>query len=344
MGADVVYMLRPRFGLGGFVRFTGGSVGTYSGSDGDSPTVGGFQSGGRSSFSVLSSAIRQVGSVPTNDQRDTPQHGPRDPSITGIQRELFEPGRSKAQRYADLVVGKPGFWALFQARGDRYAVQQPARRTRAVLAVKAISPSLLGATGHNVTFGANVVLRQPHKIRIGCDVFVDDGCCLDAKGSDNEGITIGDGVFIGRNVILSCKNGDIILDDHANIGFNSEIFSASRVRLGKNVLVAAYTYLVGGDHLYDRVDIPVLHQGRTAKGIDVDDNAWLGAHVVISDGSHIGRDAIIGAGAVVIGDIPSYHIAAGVPARVIRDRRAPRRYTRIGGLSARCRRRSTAEA
>ena len=94
------------------------------------------------------------------------------------------------------------------------------------------------------------------------------------------------------------------------------------VRLGKNTLVAAYTYLVGGDHLYDRVDTPVLHQGRTARGIEVDDNAWLGAHVVISDGSHVGRDAIIGAGAVVIGEIPPYHIAAGVPAKVIRDRRA----------------------
>ena len=184
-------------------------------------------------------------------------------------------------------------------------------------------PLLLGRTGRNVTFGVNVVLRQPHKIRIGRDVVVDDGCCLDAKGTDNEGITLGDGVFIGRNTILSCKNGDIIVDDHANIGFNSEIFSASRVRLGKNTLVAAYTYLVGGDHLYDRVDTPVLHQGRTARGIEVDDNAWLGAHVVISDGSRVGRDAIIGAGAVVIGEIPPYHIAAGVPARVIRDRRAP---------------------
>ena len=84
------------------------------------------------------------------------------------------------------------------------------------------------------------------------------------------------GVFVGRNTILSCKNGDIVIDDHANLGFNCEIFSASRVRVGKSVLMAAYTYLVGGDHLYDRVDIPVLEQGRTARGIDVDDNVWLG--------------------------------------------------------------------
>ena len=129
------------------------------------------------------------------------------------------------------------------------------------------------------------------------------------------------GVFIGRNTILSCKNGNIEIDDEANIGFNAEVFSASRVRVGKKVLVAAYCYLVGGDHLYDRIDIPVLDQGRTARGIEVDDNAWLGTHVVVTDGSRVGKDCIIGAGAVVIGEIPDFHIGAGTPARVIRDRR-----------------------
>ena len=226
------------------------------------------------------------------------------------------------RRYADLVVGRPGLWSLVKYEVIVTAFSWLPGGLGLFLRSR-LYPLLLGRTGRNVTFGVNVVLRQPHKIRIGRDVVVDDGCCLDAKGTDNEGITLGDGVFIGRNTILSCKNGDIIVDDHANIGFNSEIFSASRVRLGKNTLVAAYTYLVGGDHLYDRVDTPVLHQGRTARGIEVDDNAWLGAHVVISDGSRVGRDAIIGAGAVVIGEIPPYHIAAGVPARVIRDRRAP---------------------
>jgi acetyltransferase-like isoleucine patch superfamily enzyme len=101
-----------------------------------------------------------------------------------------------------------------------------------------------------------------------------------------------------------------------------EVFSAARVRVGARTLIAAYTYLVGGDHLFDRVDIPVLHQGRTARGIDVGENVWLGAHVVVTDGSRIGRDAVIGAGAVVIGEIPEYHIAAGIPARIVRDRRA----------------------
>ena len=246
--------------------------------------------------------------------------GKHDPHITVIQDELFAPGRSKAARYAELVIGRSSFWALAKYE---LIVTSCAWLPGALgfLLRSKLYPLLLGRVGRNVTFGANVVLRHPHKIRIGDNVVIDDGCCLDAKGTANAGITIGDGVFIGRHTILSCKGGDIIIDDRANIGFNCEIFSGSRVRLGKDTLVAAYTYLVGGDHLYDRVDTPVLYQGRTARGIEVDDNVWLGAHVVIADGSLVGRDAIVGAGAVVIGEIPPFHIAAGIPAKSIRDRR-----------------------
>ncbi len=72
---------------------------------------------------------------------------------------------------------------------------------------------LLGSCGRNVVFGQNVVLRHPHKIHIGDNVVIDDNCLLDAKGEGNDGIRIGSGVFIGRNTILSCKDGDIDLED-----------------------------------------------------------------------------------------------------------------------------------
>ena len=91
-----------------------------------------------------------------------------------------------------------------------------------------------------MVFGQNVVLRHPHKIRIGDNVVVDDNCLIDAKGDANAGIMIGSGVFVGRNTILSCKNGDIIVGDGANIGFNCEVFSASRVSIGRDTLLAAY--------------------------------------------------------------------------------------------------------
>ncbi len=242
-----------------------------------------------------------------------------DPRITVIQRELFDEKRSKLDRYADLVVGRPGLWALFKFEAIVTLASWVPGALGLLLRSK-LYPLLLGRCGRNVTFGANVVLRHPHKIAIGDNVVVDDNCCLDAKGTDNQGITIGNGVFVGRNTILSCKNGDILLDDEANVGFNVEVFAASRVRVGKKVLIAAYCYLVGGDHLYDRIDTPVLEQGRTARGIEVDDHAWLGAHAVVTDGSRVGKDCIIGAGAIVIGQVPDFAIAAGVPAKVLRNR------------------------
>ena len=196
-----------------------------------------------------------------------------------------------------------------------------ARRAWASFLRSKLYPLVLGAVGRNVVFGVNVTLRHPHKIHIGDNVVIDDQCCLDAKGTDNPGITIGNGVFIGRNTILSCKNGDIVIEDHANIGFNCEIFSASRVRVGKSILMAAYTYLVGGDHLYDRIDIPVLEQGRTARGIDVGDGRLAGdargGHRRIDDRPRRDHRRRRGRGR----RDPEFAIATGIPAKVMRDRR-----------------------
>ena len=251
-----------------------------------------------------------------------------DPRITVIQQELFNENRSQADKYRELFVGRPGAWALVKYE-LAMVLASWVPGAIGLLLRSTLYPLVLGSVGRNVVFGVSVTLRHPHKIHIGDNVVIDDRCCLDAKGTDNQGIQIGSGVFVGRNTILSCKNGDIIIDDRANIGFNCEIFSASRVRVGKDILMAAYTYLVGGDHLYDRTDIPVLQQGRTARGIDVGDGAWLGAHVVVTDGSTIGRDAIIGAGAVVVGNIPEFAIATGIPAKVVRDRRTANGEQRI---------------
>jgi acetyltransferase-like isoleucine patch superfamily enzyme len=242
-----------------------------------------------------------------------------DSGITDIQ-QAFGARRSRRRRYAELVIGQDGWWPLIRHELTMLLCGWVPGALGLFLRAK-LYPFLLGSVGRNVAFGANIVLRHPHKIFIGNDVVIDDQCCLDAKGTTNRGITVADGVFLGRNTILSCKNGDIVLEQDANIGFNVEVFSAARVRVGPRTLIAAYTYLVGGDHLFDRVDIPVLHQGRTASGIDVGENVWLGAHVVVGDGCRIGRDAIVGAGAVVIDDVPEFHIAAGVPARLVRDRR-----------------------
>jgi acetyltransferase-like isoleucine patch superfamily enzyme len=236
-----------------------------------------------------------------------------------IQQAARDPHRSALAKYQELVVGSrslarlvlhelvitftswiPGALGLV-LRGWTYRW-------------------LLGSVGRNVVFGQGVVLRHPAKIRLGDDVVIDDLVVLDAKGSANRGIDVGRGVFLGRGTILSCKDGDIVLGDHVNIGFHSEVFSGSSVTVGAYGLFAAQTYLVGGGHEFERPGVPVIEQSRRSRGIALGENVWLGAGVKVLDGVRIGSDVVVGAGAVVTEDLPEGAVAAGVPARVIRTR------------------------
>jgi acetyltransferase-like isoleucine patch superfamily enzyme len=236
-----------------------------------------------------------------------------------IQKELFQSGKSPLRTYQDLAVGRRGLGALLVfefmqmfLRGCPGAIGLVLRRF--------FYRFWLGSVGRNVTFGQDIAIRHPHKIRLGDHVVIDDGCLLDAKGTDNRGIEIGSNCVIGRQSILHCKNGDIVLGHHVNIGVNCDITSSNRVVLGDKTLVAAYAYIVGGDHVFDCADTPVMEQDRIGRGIEIGAECWVGAHAVVLDGTTIGTGTIVGAGAVVTKSLPDQAIAAGVPARVVRMR------------------------
>jgi acetyltransferase-like isoleucine patch superfamily enzyme len=213
--------------------------------------------------------------------------------IPRAQEQLFDARQSARAKYAALVVGRTGWGALVKHELVTLVAQWVPGAVGFALR-KTLYPALLGSCGRNVIFGQNVVLRHPNKIRIGDNVVVDDNCLLDAKGDSNRGITIGSGVFIGRNTILSCKNGDIVLDDGVNIGFNCEVFSASLVRIGRDALLAAYCYLIGGDHDFADASESVLAQSRRSAGVTVGAGAWLGAGAKVLDGVAVGERAISG--------------------------------------------------
>ncbi len=236
--------------------------------------------------------------------------------IARAQDQLFAPGTSAASKYSALIVGQPG-WVALAKYELVMLITQHVPGALGLWLRRTCYPALLGSCGRNVVFGQHVTLRHPHKIRIGDDVVIDDNCLIDAKGEDNGGVTIGSGVFIGRNTILSCKNGAIEVADRVNIGFNCEVFSASRVTIGAGALLAAYTYLVGGDHDATDRSMDVLDQSRRSAGIAIGAGAWLGARVTVLDGVTVGERAVIGAHAVVRYHVPAGATAVGVPARVL---------------------------
>jgi acetyltransferase-like isoleucine patch superfamily enzyme len=238
-----------------------------------------------------------------------------------IQKAMGATDRSRLGKYQDLVVGSRSFWRLLR---HEMVITLTSWVPGAVgLLLRGWTyPWLLGRVGRGVVFGHGVVLRHPAKIEIGDGVVVDDLVVLDAKGTSNRGIRIGDGVFLGRGTILSCKDGDIVLGEHTNIGFHSEVFSGSSVTVGRHGLFAAYTYLIGGGHDFGSTEAPVLEQGRTSAGIVLGDDVWLGAGAKVLDGVRIGNHVAVGAGAVVTSDLPDGVVAVGIPARVVRERSA----------------------
>ncbi len=110
-----------------------------------------------------------------------------------------------------------------------------------------------------------------------------------------------------------------------SVGNNSDLGIDSWIRadltIGDNVMMAVGCTIYGIYHQYDRVDIPMVEQGfQQSRPIFISDDVWIGARVIILGGVHIGKGAIIGAGAVVTKDIPPYAIVAGNPAKIIKFR------------------------
>jgi acetyltransferase-like isoleucine patch superfamily enzyme len=177
-----------------------------------------------------------------------------------------------------------------------------------------------GACGRKVAIGRGVTLRHPSKIFLGEGVVIDDRATLDAKGSSNRGITLGDGVFVGRNSTVYCKNGDVSLAANVSLSANVIVFSSNDLAIGEGTMVGSFSYLLSGGEYDSRSPVPFCRQsGMETKGpLRVGANCWLGAHVTVLDAASIGDGAVVGAGAVVVSPIPARSLALGVPAKVRR--------------------------
>lgn len=114
-----------------------------------------------------------------------------------------------------------------------------------------------------------------------------------------ENIEIEHGVFVGENCFLD--------------GFGG-------IHIEANALIAHSCSVVSEDHGFSSRSIPIRQQPKTPGRIVIGEGAWIGCGTRILKGVTIGRGVIVGAGAVVTQDLPSFSIAAGVPARVIRIR------------------------
>ena len=227
-------------------------------------------------------------------------------------------GAYRALMYGDMGLGKI-IWAeiLFTLFGGLGGAAGLFLRMK-------LYPTLFKSCGRKVVFGKNVTIRHPHKIALGAGVVLDDNSVVDAKGADNAGIVLRDRVYVGRNTILYCKNGDIEIGENVSFSANCIVFSSNKLTMKKDSVVAAFVYLLSGGE-YDLDDaVPfALQKGTCTKGpLEIGAGCWLGAGAKVLDGASLGDRCVIGAGAVVNKPVSANSIAVGVPARVVKTRKA----------------------
>jgi len=118
-----------------------------------------------------------------------------------------------------------------------------------------------------------------------------------------------------------CLDGNAISPDletgaYSYLGRNCWI--CPRVRIGRYVMFASEVVVLGGDHRFDLIGVPMMFSGRPEiPETVIEDDVWIGYRAVIMAGVRIGRGSIVAAQAVVTKDVEPYSIVGGAPARPI---------------------------
>lgn len=129
--------------------------------------------------------------------------------------------------------------------------------------------------------------------------------------------SMGDYSVIEDYAVINNAVGDIVIGNHTRIGLGNTIIGP--VTIGDKVNLAQNVVISGLNHNFEDINKPIGEQGVSTKLIIIEDDVWIGANTIILAGVKIGEHVVIGAGSVVIKDIPSYSVVLGNPARVVKQ-------------------------
>jgi acetyltransferase-like isoleucine patch superfamily enzyme len=162
---------------------------------------------------------------------------------------------------------------------------------------RVVMRALCKHVGNDLQVGCNVILKHPETMEFGDCVFI--GAQTMIQGRFDGTCKIGNHVWIGPQAYFDAR--DLVLEDYVGWGPGAKV--------------------LGSAHTGTPIDEPIIATGLIIQPVRVGLGADVGMNASILPGVHVGARSIIGAGAVVTRDVPEYAIAAGVPARVMRDRR-----------------------
>ena len=139
----------------------------------------------------------------------------------------------------------------------------------------------------------------------------------------------GDCVCIYPNVYLM-NAIHLSLGDNISIHPMSYIEAYGGIEIGSEVSIAHGVTIMSVSHGFKELDIPIRRQDLIPMPVKLGDDVWIGAKATLLGGIIIGNGCVVGANAVVTKNVPSFSIAVGNPARVIRSRKNGGEKTKYG--------------
>ena len=148
-----------------------------------------------------------------------------------------------------------------------------------------------------------MIITNPHHMEIGDRVFIRNGARIETY------------------VTNECRIPELIIGDNTNIEQNVHIICHNRIHIGSNVSITGNCTIVDTTHPYEDVNDPIKIGARILDddaSVEIGDGCFIGFGSMILPNVKIGEYTIIGANSVVTKDIPSYCVAVGSPAKVVK--------------------------
>lgn len=181
--------------------------------------------------------------------------------------------------------------------------------------------------GRNVSFGKDLrcdsiprILIDKHaRLKIGDGVELRRNVEIRVHGKSQ--VNIDSNVRIDRGVrILAANEAKIQIDSGVRIGLYSVFNGGDSIHIGAKSLISGFVYLQTSMHGFKDKKLSVQDQGYDHAPVVLEEDCWLGTHVVILPGVELGRGTVVGSNAVVNRSVDAFKVVGGIPAKELKER------------------------
>jgi acetyltransferase-like isoleucine patch superfamily enzyme len=170
-----------------------------------------------------------------------------------------------------------------------------------------------------VFLGSDCIIKNKKNITLGKNCTIEKGTRIDGYAANK--IELGDCCKIGAYSLITCtshlsKYGiGLKMGNHSAIGDFAHFGASGGIQIGNDVIMGSYISFHSENHNFNDTTKLIREQGVTSKGIKLGNNIWVGSKVTFLDGSTVGDNCVIAAGAVVNGTFPENVVIGGIPAK-----------------------------